>query len=264
MKARQIQKINSYLALIQVCRENIAIIAMIPAMMRCLKQFDELLKEILLAAENQALPTKHHADLKLKNRIAMSEYTAELASVIRAYALTIPRLDIAKTFEFCQSDLIRMRQQNCLFSCMYVHKFLLENLDCFQDFGIRKKEVDQLEKLVKNYSDIFILPRMAKNKRISATNLLAEKIKKADALHNDQMESLLPSFRQFPEFCKSFKAARKQIKYGRPKEVLKKKIKKYRSAPALPRTRKSSKPVLQLKQLVMPENFLPENIQKSN
>jgi hypothetical protein len=78
------------------------------------------------------------------------------------------------------------------------------------------------------------------------------------------MDTLLHSFMQYREFHKAFKAARKQIKYGRPKEVLKKKIKKYRSAPALPRTRKSSKPLLQLKPLVMPENLLPENIQESN
>ncbi|MEO5571288.1 MAG: hypothetical protein ABIT08_00395 [Bacteroidia bacterium] len=256
MKARQIQKINSYLTLIQICRENIAIIAMIPAMMRCLKQFDALLKEILLAAEKQALPTKHHADKKLENRIAMTEFAAELASVIRAYALTIPRLDIAAPFDFCQSDLTRVRQYNCLFRCMYVHKFLVENLDCFQDFGIRKKEVDHLEKLIKNYNDVFILPRSAKIERMSATSLLAEKIEQTDKLLNDQMSSLLPSFRQFPAFCKSFKAARKQIKYGRPKEVLKKKIKKYRAAPVLPRTRKSSKPVVQLKPLMMPEETI--------
>ena len=46
MKAREIQKVNSFFTTALVCREHIAIIAMMPAMLENVKKLDKMLLEL--------------------------------------------------------------------------------------------------------------------------------------------------------------------------------------------------------------------------
>lgn len=258
MTARQVQKLNSYLSISLTCREHIAIIAMIPAMLRNVKEYDLLLSAILKYAEKQAVPITHHARQKLLLKIQIAKILSLFANIVRSYAMEGDKGVVLYNYKYTYSEFCRMKQSDFLFNCGGSINFLKLNIDCFRDYGMKKSSLDQLIQLYEQYDKIFMVPRVSKNSRITSTRLLADQMEKIDYFLKDRLDTLLYSFTQYPEFRKAFKAARKQIKYGRPKEVLKKKIKKYRSAPALPRTRKSSKPVLQLKQVEMPEGLVSE------
>jgi hypothetical protein len=260
MTARQIQKLNSYLSISLTCREHIAIVAMIPAMMRNVKEYDLLLSAILKYAEKQAVPITHHARQKLLLKIQIAKILSLFANIVRSYAMEGNKGVVLYDYKYTYSEFCRMKQTDFLFKCAYSIDFLKININCFRDYGMKKSSLDQLIQLYEQYDKIFSLPRVSKASRITSTSMLADEIEKIDHFLKHRVDTLLHSFTQYREFHKAFKAARKQIKYGRPKEILKNKIKKYRAAPALPRTRKSTKPVRQLKPLVMPENSMPDLI----
>jgi hypothetical protein len=254
MKAREIKKVNSFFTTALICREYIAIIAMMPAMMENVKKLDKLLLELQSSIEIQALPITHHAKEKMRLREEIAVLMDKISGIIRAYALSVGNAVIEGEFSQTYSQLFRHRALDLSVHCRHMIKFLDHNLLCFRNFGLKKDHLDQLKKLHKNFGEIS--PRGHRNIRTTqTTKLIPKTIAAIDRFIKEQMLPLIAAFEEFPAFSKAFCLSRKQIKYGRPKEVLKNKIKKYRSASALPRTRKSSKPVLQLK---MVERELPE------
>jgi hypothetical protein len=264
MKGREIQKVNSFLSLALICRENIAIIAIMPAMLVNVKLLDQLLLELFASIEDQAKPITHFAKEKMRLRKDLAFLLSDISGIFRSYVLSIDEGWLKKDFPYGYSELFRMSGMDLISHGLNLITFLNDNFDCFRNFGFKKDKFDKLKTLHKKFCDVSPKPHVNRCYRKTQTKLMPERISKIESLIKEQMEPLLSGFTEFPEFCKTFKSARKQIKHGRPKEVLKNKIKKYRSAPALPKTRKSSKHFMQVKPLVMTENFLPENIQESN
>ena len=254
MKAREIKKVNSFFTTALVCREYIAIVAMMPAMMENVKKLDKLLLELQSSIEKQALPISHYAKEKMRLRKEIAVLMDKISGIIRSYALSVGNLVVEGNFSQTYSQLFRHSALVLSAHCLYMIKFLDDNILCFRNFGLKKDHLDQLKMLHKNFNGIS--PRLYRNSRMVETTIfIPKRITEIDSFIKEQMLTLLPCFEEFPAFSKAFRLSRKQIKYGRPKEVLKNKIKKYHSAPALPRTRKSSKPVLQLK---IVERELPE------
>jgi hypothetical protein len=250
MYGRQIQKVNMLLTVAQLCRENIAILAMVPAMMHNAQTLDKIVKTILDYVNQQAEPIKPITEKKQQNHKQLCKQTAQILGIICSYSKAMNDLVLFHKAKNTYSKLFRLHQGHLRSICNHYINFIEQNLHCFRDFGLTKQMLNEFKRQKQEFDTLYSMPRIAKVKRIISTEMLAEKIKEANFLVKEQMDTLIPALRQFPEFCLQYKAARRHIKYGRPKETLKNKINKYKEAPALPAIRKSKKIRTYLKPLM--------------
>lgn len=244
MKGRQIIRLHSFLRTGIVLRENISIVSTIPGTLKSIKEFDALLLDVLGFMYKQAEPLKHFAEEKKVARKKMIEKAVQLGGMASVYA-------------YEQQNFINIHQLTLSFTkinkswdniahahCSNIYNLLLELLPNLKDYGIRKKEAEELKVLIENFKSICPAPRVYIKGRSNSTEFLEEKMQATTEMLNKRIDKMMPFFMQYPEFCSAYALSRKQLSFAKAKRELDRKIKKYYTMPKLPKDRRKKANVI--------------------
>ena len=235
MNARQLKKFNMMLTVLHVCKDNIAIISMVPAMVKALDEFDNSIKEIVELLIWQQKPITVHAKMKKEVRHQLAEHLCKLMPLARSYASIYKNPVLYHQMDYTYSDLYRLAAIRLEGKAGAICNCMRDNLDALKEVNIKKEHVITLQKLINRFRELGPEPRVAQSNRISATKCLKDKINETDLILKDSLDGLLPALIEYPHFTKTYFRARRLISYGRPKQVLKNKIKQFQSAPEIPK-----------------------------
>lgn len=238
MKGRQIIRLHSFLRTGIVLRENISIVSTIPGTLKSIKEFDTLLIDVLGYMYKQAEPLKHFAEEKKAARKRMIEKAVQLGGMGSVYA-------------FEQADFVNIAQLSLSYSkihkswdniadahCSNIYNILVELLPELKEYGIRKKEVEELRILIDNFKKIKPTPGVFINGRKTCTELLEKRMHTTTEILNKRIDKIMPFFMQYPNFCDAYALSRKQLSFAKAKRELDRMIKKYYTAPKLPKDRR--------------------------
>ena len=224
-------RLLSYLTTGQVFREHIAIIGTVPGLMRTIKEFDELLLTILENMYKQAEPTKQYAMEKRALRIKLVKRAVLLSGMASSYSYHKNDYALIHKFGKSYTSIFRMYSTSVYAVCSNIYNDLVSIQDGLKPYGIKKKDIEELFELIEELQKKVAEPRIRIIGRKIETKYLKQNLNDAGKLLKEQTDRMMPFFEQYRDFHAAYLASRKQVKYGRPKIILEKKIKQFYTAP---------------------------------
>jgi hypothetical protein len=238
MKARQTKRLLSYLETGLACRENISVIAMVPGMMRAVQEYDSVLLDILESMYKHAEPIPFYGKDKREAKIKLVKHIDRLCSGGCAYAMEVNCHIILSRFEHSYSSIFRRWDSETVTICTWIYDGLKEHQEKLKEFGIRKKDIEELLILIEKFNKLIPKSGSARALRMVHTGNLQKRMNVAKRILDERMDKLLPFFEQFPEFTAAYEASRKQAKHEVTQAELEKKIKEFYLAPRVRKLRK--------------------------
>lgn len=223
------------LTVLQVCKENIAIVSMLPAMVKTMNDLEVIIKNIMELINKQQTPITIHAKANREVRFQLCSHLIKLLPPVRSLAHLQNNSVLFAQVDYTFSDLFRSKSHQLVATAGAISLSLEANPGFLKEVNIKKEQLLTLRNLVSRFDELAVAPHVALNSRIAATKGLSDKLKTADTIIKEQLDGLLLALNQYPHFHKTYFRARRQITYGRPKQVLKNKIKQYHAAPEIPR-----------------------------
>jgi hypothetical protein len=235
MKGREKRQLMGLLETGRLCRENISIISLLPGMLRSVKKYDQVLLDLLESMFGQKETITHHAQEKLEARKKLAEHADYLSSLGYAYAYSIQSHLLMAQFNCNYSSVFRSRDTDVVPVCMHLYEVLREQQDKVKDWGIKKKDIEELLLLIQKFEKLMTVPRTYINRRMVETQNLRERLSKAGIILQKETDKLMVFFKSYTEFSEAYSSSRKQVKEKVTEEVLEKKVKEFYLAPKVMR-----------------------------
>lgn len=215
MNDKQENYLSMFKTVLEVCKQNIALISPITALDTAFANFTGKVNQINDVVMQQTLQIEGVAEDKaaLKNRLA--HVASIVAQVVKAYAVSINDNTLKQEVNFSESELQRSRDVSIKMHCQTIYNLANTNLVALADFGITPAIMSDLGAALADYEAKMVFPTVARDNRAVATYNLAALIGEANDLLKLQMD---PNMRIFelskPDFYKLYRNARKIYDLG--------------------------------------------------
>src|SRR5436309_552984 len=122
MKGRQLERLLMHLTIGKVLREHVAILNMVPGMMRVVQKYDKLIEKILEHAEKQAKPLKHYTAAKNEMRERLVRHACYVSNLAYCYGADINCHITMGKFALSYSRLRKTWANDTLAYCRNIYK----------------------------------------------------------------------------------------------------------------------------------------------
>jgi hypothetical protein len=209
LRARNENKLSSYLAVRAVCEANRAVWQVWKGFSDANAEFNTVVDQIVELMPQSGRRATGLTQSKQRLREQLADVAFEVASATRAYAKKQGNSELAKKVDYTRSEIVKGRD---LVSAARSHAVLSAATPVvgqLADFGVTQAELDTLEGLLEAYREEMPKPREAILSTTAANRKLRELFRKADALLHEQMSAFEPKFRKSaPEFAVKFAGAK--------------------------------------------------------
>ncbi len=209
MTKRQNVKINMYRKVSDHISLSEGILDSIPAFKNAWVSFKEILALILVEAGVQLLNRKGAAATKEEARELYTQELIIIVGALIAYGEATNNEEIKSAANFTISALRALSNNKFIATANNITALAQNNLDALKDYGIIKKNMDDLQQLRNQYDAFVGKPGEAKITKGTATKNLNTQIKKADTVLENSLDKLVRGYKkQNPDFVTGYKIAR--------------------------------------------------------
>ena len=133
--------------------------------------------------------------------------------------------------------------------CENIYTKLAEIQDHLKEYGIKKKDIEQLRQYIDTFDKVIVKPITVIKCRTTSTKFLSKGIDDAGVVLKKGLDRMIPLYESFPEFRKAYAKARVQVKYKNGKIALPRRIKAFNEAPVLPMQRKRKQVLVEVDEI---------------
>jgi hypothetical protein len=155
----------------------------------------------------------------------------KLSSIGAAYGYDKNSHLIAARFRKSYSAIYRSWDSIVVSQCRNIYDSLAEHEQGLKEYGLKRKNLEELRQLIDQFAKIYIMPRGKRINRKTMTDILGKYLNEASCLLKERMDKMMVCFEQFPDFHRNYFESRRQKAYPRMKMSLDKKIKQFYTAP---------------------------------
>lgn len=207
MKNPYVNKLGMYLVVSTVLDKFSTVIASIPAAVRCVARFKQIVAEIEARSSEVDKGTSGETNAKTKAEDDMSEEVSMLVGVLHSYAAEMNDEELMKKSNVTDSDIDRKRDAARGSFCTSLIDLIEEHEAGLVEYGVTKEDIANARVLIKTYEDLFGKRETTKVGHEGQRKSIASLFRSADRLLSEQLDKMVPKMKDV-EFKLAYDAAR--------------------------------------------------------
>ncbi len=210
MDAKLEAKLTMYQSVEDHCDDNSDIISANIAFQTAFNNFKTKIAAIVNTAQQADLSLTGFAAGKKTTKQDLCGMTADIASIIYAFADATGNEELKGEVNYSLTDLLRLKDSLLAPRCQNIHDKGFENKEALKDYGITAATLTSLQNAIDTYIETIPKPRTAISSRKTLNSNLKQFFKEADAILENQMDKLAVTFKTAnPDFVKTYFNLRK-------------------------------------------------------
>ena len=205
MNANQESKLTMYRATEKHCDDNPAIVGSIAAFQTSLANFKLKIAAIISTEQLVSAPIAGVSVDKYVSKQALRDLTADIASLIYAFASVTGNNTLREQVNFRSSTLAKERDDQLSPICQNIHDLGVANLDNLKDYGLTSAAITTLQTAINTFSSATPRPRTAQTERKIQRASFVDTFRETDNILKQQMDRMVIAFKPAnPDFVKAY------------------------------------------------------------